>query len=258
MSQTIATPLDSNAFLNYLAQGNPFIWIVFIFVLLTLFIMAWIYFEPKIRSLVFFIKDSFSKDEKIEKEKEKNTLHIKSNLFFNKIYIVISKVDALTLSKDIGRNHFYHYMVNTSSSLLLEKLKNIFDEFQKGNISEELFCSYHKLHAIKIMDARNEFFRVVSKKLKEEGWDDELVQYVVQIYEQWMNNHARLLSELISSSCSPAEVIMSWWVFYYGMYMSLDEFGILLNGRIAGQIFEKLKIGKPDKGLNYGSNNKEF
>lgn len=253
----VVSQIDSNAIINYLAQGNPFIWVLLVILIFVAFIAAWIYFEPKIRSLFLFFGDLFSKDEKIEKEKEKNALAIKANLFLNKIYTVLSKTDALTLSNDVGRNHFYHYMVSTSLSILLDKLKDLFNEYQTGKIPDELFCSYHKLHSLKVIEAREEFKRIVGQKLKEEGWNEETVNYVIQKYIQWMNNHSRLLSELISSSSFPTEVIMSWWVFYYEVYMNLDEFGIILNGRITGQCFEKLKIGKPDKRATHYANVEE-
>lgn len=247
----VVSQIDSNAIINYLAQGNPFIWVLLLIAMCITFVGLWIYFEPKIRSLFFFLKDVCSTDERMEKEKEKNALNIKSNLFFNKIYTALSKIDALTLSKDVGRNYFYHYIVNTSFGLLLDKLKEVFEEYQANKISDELFCSYHKLHSLKINDARIEFQKIITKKLKEEGWSEELINYTIQRYVQWMNNHSRLLSELISSSNSSTEVIMSWWVFYYEIYMNLDEFGILLNGRITGQFFEKVKIGKPDKRVTH-------
>lgn len=254
----IISKIDSGVIINYLAQGNPFVWALLLIGLLVAFIVSWIYFEPKIRSLFFFIRDTFSKDEKEEREKEKNALSIKANLFFNKIYTVMSKTDALTLSKDVGRNHFYHYMVNTSFGILLDKLKKVYDEFSSGNISEELFCSYHRLHSIKVADAKNEFEKLVEQKLREEGWKDDIIKYTLHTYTQWMYGHIRLLSELISSSNSPTEVIMSWWVFYYEVYMNLDEFGIMLNGKITGQVFEKLKIGKPDKRKVNGRIKEEF
>lgn len=253
----VVSQIDSNAIINYLAQGNPFIWVLFLILVIIAFIAAWIYFEPKLRSLFFFIGDLFSRDEKLEREKERNALNIKSNLFFNKIYTVLSKTDALTLSDDVGRNHFYHYMVNTSFSILLDKLKELFNDYQSGKIPDELFCSFHKLHSPKILDGRDEFKVIITRKLKEEGWDDELINYVLQKYIQWMNNHLRLLSELVSSSSFPTEVIMSWWVFYYEVYMNLDEFGIILNGRITGQFFDKLKIGKPDKRVTHYANIEE-
>lgn len=243
----VVSQIDSNALIAYLAQGNPFIWMLLILGLFAAFVATWIYFEPKIRSLVFFLKDVFSKEEKEEKLKEKNAFLIKSNLLMSKIYAVITKTDALNLSKDIGRNHFYHYMVNTSFEAILRHLKKTFEEYQSGDIPEEIFCSYHKLHALKITAARKEFVELVTRKLKDEGWSDDMISYVLQIYIKWLSNHTRFLSELISSSTMPTEIIMSWWVFYYDVFLSLDEFGIMLNGRITGQVFEKLKIGKPDK-----------
>ena len=110
-----------------------------------------------------------------------------------------------------------------------------------------MFCSFSKYHSNLIQKAREDFESRVTKRLKEEGWSEEKIRYTLDIFVQWLSPNINFLSELISSSKIPTEVVMSWWIFYYEIFMNLERFGIMLNGRITGQYFDKLKIGKPVK-----------
>lgn len=239
--------IDSNHIIDLLAAGNIPMWIMTVLLFICLFIITWIKFEPSVRNLFFFFKDFFSREEKLEREKEKDSSAIKTTLFFDKISSLFVKIDMVVLSKDIGRNAFYHFILNEAFSCLYKQFKEGYENLQKEKIAQNMFCSFSKYHSNLIQKAREDFESRVTKRLKEEGWSEEKIRYTLDIFVQWLSPNINFLSELISSSKIPTEVVMSWWIFYYEIFMNLERFGIMLNGRITGQYFDKLKIGKPVK-----------
>lgn len=248
MTGDIST-IDSNHIIDLLAAGNGYIWTLTVLVYLCLFMLAWIKFEPSIRSLFFLIGGIFSNRDKEEKEKENYSLSIKATHLFDKISLTLTKVSTLTLSKDIGRNIFYHYVLKEALNCLFEDFKNSYEDLQNGKITQVMFCSYSGYHAGRISKGLEKFQDRLEKRLKEEGWEDDKIKYTINIFLQWISSNLDFLSDLISSSKMPTEVIMSWWVFYYEIYMNLEKFGIMLNGYLTGQTFEKIKLGKPTKAM---------
>lgn len=245
MPQNTMTPINSDTLINLLAEGNIYVWILFLFFLLVMFMLAWIKFEPSIRSLFMFIFSINSNDEKLEKEKEKNALNIKANLFFDKISMCIVRLRNLSLSKDPGRNLFYHFLIEEIYQRMFNDFKSCYEDFLKGKVSEEMFCSYYKFHSIKLQESLNGIENFISKKLQEkEKWDKDLVDYTIKMFRTWKSYHTNLLIELVSSSKTPSEIIMALWVFYYEIYISVEKFGVLFNGKLTGAYFDSVKIGK--------------
>jgi hypothetical protein len=209
--------------------------------------LAWIKFEPSIRSFFYFIGGLFRHGEKAEKEKEKNALAIKATLLFDKISLMISKTDVTVLSKDVGRNAFYHYVLSEALMCLFQEFKSSFTDFQNGKITQSMFCSYSGYHAERLHKCLEKFEEKITARLHEEGWEEDKIRYTNNVFKQWLSGNLNFLSELISSSKMPTEVVMSWWVFYYEVFMNLEKFGFMLNGRLTGLVFEKIKMGKPTK-----------
>ena len=142
--------IDTNHVIDLLAEGNIPMWIILIILLISLFLLAWIKFEPSIRSFFYFIGDCFRRGETLEKEKEKNALAIKATLLFDKISLMINKASVTVLSKDVGRNNFYHYVLNEALLTLFQDFKNSFNDFQGGKITQAMFCSFSGYHANRI------------------------------------------------------------------------------------------------------------
>ena len=243
---TIST-IDSNHVIDLLAEGNIPMWIILILLFLSLFMLAWIKFEPSIRSFFYFIGGLFRHGEKAEKEKEKNALAIKATLLFDKISLMISKTDVTVLSKDVGRNAFYHYVLSEALMCLFQEFKSSFTDFQNGKITQSMFCSYSGYHAERLHKCLEKFEEKITIRLHEEQWEEDKIRYTNNVFKQWLSGNLNFLSELISSSKMPTEVVMSWWVFYYEVFMNLEKFGFMLNGRLTGLVFEKIKMGKPTK-----------
>lgn len=239
--------IDTNHVIDLLAEGNIPMWIILIILLISLFLLAWIKFEPSIRSFFYFIGDCFRRGETLEKEKEKNALAIKATLLFDKISLMINKASVTVLSKDVGRNNFYHYVLNEALLTLFQDFKNSFNDFQGGKITQSMFCSFSGYHANRINSCLDRFEQKITNRLREEGWEEDRIIYTNNIFKQWLSGNLGFLAELISSSKIPTEIIMSWWVFYYEVYMNLEKFGLMLNGRLTGLVFEKIKMGKPTK-----------
>lgn len=239
--------IDSNHVIDLLAGGNIPMWIILILLFLSLFMLAWIKFEPSIRSFFYFVGDFFHHGENVEKEKEKNALAIKATLLFDKISLMINKAETSVLSKDVGRNAFYHYVLSEALLSLFHDFKHSFNDFQNGKITQSMFCSYSGYHANRIHTCLEKFEDKITKRLHEEGWEDDKIKYTNTVFKQWIAGNLNFLSELISSSKIPTEVIMSWWVFYYEVFMNLEKFGFMLNGRLTGLVFEKIKMGKPTR-----------
>lgn len=219
------------------------IYLSFIIVMLIL----WIKYEENLKRLCSWLKyDLFNRD-KMEMEKRKNSFSLRSELFMNRISSKIMKVEALQLSKDIGRNTFYHFLVRTLLTVFRDGFDQDLKAYLSNQITKEQFTSYHLYHRKRIEGYRTIYINLIKKKLKEENWAEPDINYVISIFYQWSFAHFELLAELISSSKIPEEVVMSWWVFFYEFYTSLEKFSLLINGRITGKPFDGLTLGKPSK-----------
>ena len=53
-----------------------------------------------------------------------------------------------------------------------------------------------------------------------------------------MHSHVGLLRELLASDEMSIEVVKTWWVFFYEMFMDVEKFGLMINGRITGLNFD--------------------
>ena len=236
--------LDFNKIVDYIASGN--LAVIFLSTVI-LFLLAWIKYESSIRRLFSYLRyDLFDKN-KLEVEKEQNAFNIRNELFINRINMKITKIESLHLSKDVGRNTLYHYLIKTMLTMLCDKFTADLNAYKSGELSKEKFCSYYLYHKQGIEEFKANYSKVVTEKLEKDDWTEENINYVLNIFNQWSSTYFELLAELISTCKIPDSVIMSWWVFFYEIYITLEKFSICINGRITGNTFEKIKIGKPTK-----------
>lgn len=243
--ESLLSGLDSNKVFDALIEGNPFAWLFFSVMMIILFLVAWIKFESSMRSFFLFMGSLFHYKSRRELELEQNAFNLTANKFFDKISLLLSKAELISLSKDVGRNLFYHFMLKTALTMIYSDFREIFNMMDNKKMSKNVFCSYDKLYSPRINRLKTDYEEMIKKRLKEEGWEEDKVLYAIKIFNQWFSDHLTLLSELISSSKEPTEIVMAWWIFFYEVYMTLERFGLMLNGRITGQYFEKVRIGKP-------------
>lgn len=234
--------LDFNKIVEYIASGNL---TVLILTCIILILVAWIKYEDSIRRLLSYLRYDLFDRNKEEVEKERNAFDIRNDLFMNRISLKIIKIESLHLSKDVGRNALYHYLVKTMLSMLRDKFTADLTAYKNGDLSKEKFCSYYLYHKQGIENFKIKYSKIIEEKLKKDDWSDENIAYVINMFNQWSSSYFELLAELISTCKIPDSVIMSWWVFFYEIYITLEKFSISINGRIAGNTFEKIKIGKP-------------
>lgn len=234
--------LDFNKIVEYIASGNL---TVLILTCIILILVAWIKYEDSIRRLLSYLRYDLFDRNKEEVEKERNAFDIRNDLFMNRISLKIIKIESLHLSKDVGRNALYHYLVKTMLSMLRDKFTADLTAYKNGDLSKEKFCSYYLYHKQGIENFKIEYSKIIEEKLKKDDWSDENIVYVINMFNQWSSSYFELLAELISTCKIPDSVIMSWWVFFYEIYITLEKFSISINGRITGNTFEKIKIGKP-------------
>lgn len=234
--------LDFNKIVEYIASGNL---TVLILTCIILILVAWIKYEDSIRRLLSYLRYDLFDRNKEEVEKERNAFDIRNDLFMNRISLKIMKIESLHLSKDVGRNALYHYLVKTMLSMLRDKFTADLTAYKNGDLSKEKFCSYYLYHKQGIENFKIEYSKIIEEKLKKDDWNDENIAYVINMFNQWSSSYFELLAELISTCKIPDSVIMSWWVFFYEIYITLEKFSISINGRITGNTFEKIKIGKP-------------
>jgi hypothetical protein len=234
--------LDFNKIVEYIASGNL---TVLILTCIILILVAWIKYEDSIRRLLSYLRYDLFDRNKEEVEKERNAFDIRNDLFMNRISLKIIKIESLHLSKDVGRNALYHYLVKTMLSMLRDKFTADLMAYKNGDLSKEKFCSYYLYHKQGIENFKIEYSKIIEEKLKKDDWSDENIAYIINMFNQWSSSYFELLAELISTCKIPDSVIMSWWVFFYEIYITLEKFSISINGRITGNTFEKIKIGKP-------------
>lgn len=234
--------LDFNKIVEYIASGNL---TVLILTCIILILVAWIKYEDSIRRLLSYLRYDLFDRNKEEVEKERNAFDIRNDLFMNRISLKIIKIESLHLSKDVGRNALYHYLVKTMLSMLRDKFTADLTAYKNGDLSKEKFCSYYLYHKQGIENFKIEYSKIIEEELKKDDWSDENIAYIINMFNQWSSSYFELLAELISTCKIPDSVIMSWWVFFYEIYITLEKFSISINGKITGNTFEKIKIGKP-------------
>lgn len=234
--------IDLNKIIDYAAQGNL---TIIIMGSIIIFLLAWIKYEKSIRSLFKFMFSLHPRKTKEEKMKEKNSLEIRINMFFESMDVKISQIEALHLSKDVGRNALYHYLVRAFLTILRDECKEAYQDYKKGSVSKEMFCSYQAYHYKRIDETKRKFYNTIAQKLVKDSWKSTDITYINSVFLQWISPHISLLSELVSTCRFPEGVVMAWWVVYYEMYMNLEKFSVAINGRITGKTFEDIIIGKP-------------
>lgn len=236
--------INIDKIIDYIAEGN---FTVIFLTLVSTSLLLWIKYEKSIKNLVYFLRNLNNKGAQLEKQKEANALEIRIKLFLERINLKIAYIEALKLATDPGRNALYHYLINTLLVMMKEDFLQSYHDFKDGKLKPDLFCSYSGYHQQRLVNLKQKYEDEVKKRLKEEGWDDEHISYVFLIFSQWMAQHISLLSELISTCHQEEGVIMSWWIFYYDIYTTLNKFSILINGKITGLYFENIKIGRPSR-----------
>ena len=226
--------------LDYIAQGNlPVLSVGGII----LFLILWIKYEKSLRSLFSWLTDSREREEQL---KQKRSFEINTQLFFDKMLLIICKVESLKLSKDLGRNIFYHWVLKTLLSTVYAEVSNSCAELKEGKIDKESFCSFHKYQYNKILNLNNTIIDKLKKQLVEEKWSEEQINYVIITFNFWVEPHKTMLSELIKTSVLPEGVIMAYWVLFYELLLQIEKLGFLLNGKLTGLDFKGLTLGECD------------
>lgn len=239
------TPLDTNRVLDLIAQGNPFVWVALGIVITILFVWGWIRFEPSLRSLGNVIMTHCVRSYKNKKKEEflmKRNAKERADMFFNRISLLISKISDLDISPDYGRNHFYQYMVTTMFQIFLNDFLDAYNDLENGKMKEADFVLFHKTHKRRIENVRARFRSTVTERLKAEGWSNDKISYVHELFRIWSMTHIELLSELLIADRTASEIIKSWWVFFYETFVDVEKFGIMINGRISGLTFDGYEI----------------
>ena len=112
-----------------------------------IFLLLWIKYEDNLKRLFSYVYFAVFHKHKEEVERQKRAFETRTELFMSRITSKITKVDALQLSSDIGRNTFYHYLIRT----MLIVTKEIFDRdlkaYESGKITREEFCSFYLYHS---------------------------------------------------------------------------------------------------------------
>ena len=109
-------------------------------------------------------------------------------------------------------------------------------------VNEEDFTSYRKTHHKIAAGAIDDAQKAIRERLSEERWPEEKIEYINELFKVWMASHVGLLRELLGSDEISIEVVKTWWVFFYEMFMDIERFGLMFNGRITGLHFDNLEI----------------
>lgn len=230
--------------IDYIASGNYYV--IFLGMITLVFYVA-IFHGRKFQKFCYFVREFFGTKKKKEDLKQKNAVFIRTNLLFDRISSILLKIDSLVLSGDVGRNAFYHYLLKLALKSIYEEFRSIYEDYKSGKISEEDFCSYYQVYYKKIDLVKVKFAKELREKLKNDNWKDSDINYVIMLFNEWMMTHAGLLSELIMTCKYPEGVVMAWWIFYQELFINIEKFSFSINGRITGQKFENILIGKPQK-----------
>ena len=243
--------LNWDDIVRLLADGNPFIWLLLMITLLCLGIFAWIKYEQPLRRLASFILTHCSRRHRLVAEKQLEVIELcdrRYEKFSEKIYGLICRISDLVIDQDQGRNKFYQYLIKTMFEAFFKGFTTMYNDYRQGKIKQGDFTSYRKTHHRIATGAIAEVQRVVEQKLTAEGWAADKISYINEMFKVWMASHVGLLRELLASDEMSIEVVKTWWVFFYEMFMDVEKFGLMINGRITGLNFDGLEI----KGNRYG------
>lgn len=218
-----------------ISEGNIYV-IGFLVVLIVLF-LGWVLvkFDDKIIKLYYLFSTSHSDErERITKYRD----HLSK---------VITDFKGLRMSQDVGRNIFYHYLIGEKFHIIFTNLNKVCDAYLDGGLTKRAFLSYNDVHWKIIHDSKLELNEKVSTELRRQGWSEEQINYSLEVFHAWFYSYTKFLIELVAISNTPIEVIVAWWMLFYNIYLQSEKFGMMLNGHITGNSFNKVKIGEPDK-----------
>ncbi len=230
---------------NLLADGNPFIWLLLAIALICLGVLAWIKYEQPLRRLASLIMNHCSKQYRAKVAKRMEAIELcdlRYEKFAEKIYGLICRISDLRIDTDPGRNKFYQYLIKAMFEAFFKGFTTMYTDYRDGKIKDEDFTSYRKTHHKIASNASNDVSKVIAEKLATEGWPEDKINYINEMFKVWMHSHVGLLRELLSSDEMSIEVVKTWWVFFYEMFMDVEKFGLMINGRITGLNFDGQQI----------------
>ncbi len=237
--------LNWDVIIQLLAQGNPFIWLLLLIALACLGVLAWIKYEQPIRRLTSLILHHCSRKYRAKAEKRLENIELcnrRYDKFAEKIYGLICRTSDLRIDADPGRNKFYQYLVKAMFEAFFKGFTTMYADYAQGKIKEEDFTSYRKTHHKIAAGAIDDAQKAIRERLSEEQWPEEKIEYINELFKVWMASHVGLLRELLGSDEISIEVVKTWWVFFYEMFMDIERFGLMFNGRITGLHFDNLEI----------------
>lgn len=237
-----------DAIVQLLANGNPFIWALLLINLFCLGIFAWIKYPEQIRSLASFILKHFSKKYQSHLDLQAERLELCRQRYektAEKIYGLTCRISDLKINPDNGRNKFYQFLVKKTFETFYKGFVTLFTDYCQGKIPEKDFISYRKTHHQTTDGALKEVMSAIADRLSSEGWPKDKIEYVNEIYKAWISAHIALLRELLATDEMSLEVVKSWLVFFYEMFTDVEKFGLMINGRITGQVFDNLRLQGP-------------
>ncbi len=237
--------LNWDVVIQLLAQGNPFIWLLLAISLFCLGVLAWVKYEQPLRRLASLILHHCSKKYRAKVERQLEIIELcdlRYEKFAEKIYGLICRIADLRIDADQGRNKFYQYLIKTMFEAFFKGFTTMYNDYRQGKIKDEDFASYRKTHHRIASSAIADVQKVVYEKLTGEGWEPDKITYINEMFKVWMSSHVGLLRELLASDEMSIEVVKTWWVFFYEMFMDVEKFGLMINGRITGLGFDGLVI----------------
>ncbi|MBQ9236101.1 MAG: hypothetical protein IJ184_06540 [Alphaproteobacteria bacterium] len=237
-----------DAIVQLLANGNPFIWALLAINLFCLGVFAYIKYPEQIKSLASFILKHCSRRFRAQLDVQAERLELCKQRYekvAEKIYGLTCRISDLRIDPDTGRNKFYQYLVKQTFEAFYKGFVTLFTDYCQGKIPEKDFISYRKTHHTITDTALKDILATISERLSSEGWPDEKIGYVNEIYKAWISAHIGLLRELLATDEMSLEVVKSWLVFFYEMFTDVEKFGLMINGRITGQSFGNLRLQGP-------------
>ncbi|MBQ8465702.1 MAG: hypothetical protein IJ545_06810 [Alphaproteobacteria bacterium] len=240
--------LDWDVIVQLLAAGNPFIWGLLAIALLCLGVLAWVKYEEPLRRLASVVLQICSKRYRaqIDRQVEKvEVCKLRYEKVAERIYGLTCRISDLKIDPDTGRNKFYQFLVKTAFEAYYKAFVTLFTDYCSGKIPDGDFVSYRKTHhqptAATITDVKN----TIKDRLSAQGWPEDKINYVNEIFKMWISTHIGLLRELLATDEMSIEVVKSWLVFFFEMFTDVEKFGLMINGRITGMKFDNIEIKGP-------------
>lgn len=228
----------ASQFLNYLATGNPFIWLL---LFLSIFILGWLKAEKKIRSLgkaifLMFSFQSLGNTKRLQKERMDD--------FLNQGDILIKKIQSLTMSPDRGRHLLYEKILTNFLGILLKDFCSLYEALEKENFSEQDFVNYHRIHKDFLHKVFQKHREQMTNFLQLQEWNQDVIAYTLDIFKNWNSCKLSRLAEQIIQAKTVNEVILVYRIFCNEIFRDSEKNGLDINGKIDGLSFQKLIIKK--------------